>query len=156
MKIRIRVFFISTFFYFNCSLGQTGGLFIGKYDKAFTEKKLISYSCNFSNDTLIVKAYAKNETETIKLTFKKLIGGYMNCDFQEYIYDCSECYQTYIDQYLKFKMYGFKAISNDKYLSKYKFHTTLDINQNKMNLKLTFNYVDKTKDDYKKWYESLK
>lgn len=78
------------------------------------------------------------------------------CGFQEFTFDCSTCSAQHLKDVTN--SYGFKKVTENKYLSSYFWKTELEVIKNPESqecLILVFRYVDKSKRDYKEFYHSL-
>jgi hypothetical protein len=114
---------------------------------------------SLNGDTIVY--YNKNNVEGYRVKYilnLPPIEGTVEkfCGFQEFTFDCSPCSNKHLKDVLS--SYGFKKISENKYLSEYAWKTELEVLQNpesKECLILIFHYVDKPKKDYKALYKTL-
>ena len=161
MKIKTTVFlffFLSTIVEAQPSLK----VYIKYYELKETEKSfrkeekrgfVVPGSIFFEQDTLKATLRGK-ENIYLKATFK-LEEGY--CNYEEVLFDCQCAYES-LNDLLQQKWYGWKKISNSKYISKYSFQTELEIfGELKKGecLSIKLKYIDKSKAEYKIWYDAL-
>ena len=103
-------------------------------------------------DTLILKIDGK-ETISIKFTFK-LDKGY--CDYQRIDFSCDSCIINHMNEIINSKKYKWRKSNTDKYISKLKYQTELEIIRlNNICKRVIYRYVDKTKRDYEFNYTKL-
>jgi hypothetical protein len=76
------------------------------------------------------------------------------CDFEQTIFPCDSCSNQYIQRILEDKVYKWKKISENKYLSRPFWHIemTLSYNSYKFCNEVTFKYSNLDKAEYKKLY----
>ena len=115
---------------------------------------------SLNGDTIIY--YNKNNIEGYKVKYILNLPPTEGtedklCGFQEFTFDCSPCSNQHLKAVLS--SYGFRKVSENKYLSDYSWKTELEVLQNPENkecLRLIFYYVNKPKKEYKEFYKSLK
>ena len=144
----------------------------GFYDKKEILKELNKDLKKYSKRGFNVSLYESPNGDTIVYYNKNNVEGYkvkyiLNlppiegtaekyCGFQEFTFDCSPCSNKHLKDILS--SYGFKKLSENKYLSEYAWKTELEVLQNpesKECLILIFHYVDKSKKEYKALYKTL-
>ncbi len=105
-----------------------------------------------NGDTLILKITGK-ENIVISLTFH-LADRY--CDYQRIDFSCDSCTIDHLNEILNSKKIGWKKVSSDTYLSKWKLQTKMEIlRTGNICSTIIFRYFDKTKSEYKKEYRTL-
>jgi hypothetical protein len=127
---------------------------VKKIFKKDCRKNKCNLNLNQESDTLKVqiKGY---ESINYNLTFKSKDG---RCDYQELIVFCNECIEKHLIELLGMKMFDWKKIEENKYLSNYHFQTELNIERNDQSGKcliLRFYLIEKSRVDYKNYYKSL-
>lgn len=119
-----------------------------------------SYSESNNGDTVVF--FKKEKAEGVKVKYVFDIpppkGSKVKyCGIQEYYFDCSPCATTYLNEIIT--NCGFRKISDQKYLSNYFNQTELEVIKNSEATEcivLICRYVDKKKEDYQAFYDSLK
>jgi hypothetical protein len=105
-----------------------------------------------NGDTLILKINGK-EIIVISLTFN-LTDGY--CDFQRIDFSCDSCTIDHLNEILTSRKIGWKKISTDIYLSKWKLQTKMEIlRTSNICSTIIYRYFNKVKSEYKREYREL-
>ena len=128
-------------------------------EKGVRHKTVSSLQKKFDHDTLIYFIDKINDSFTIKFTFN-CIDSTRNqrfCDYQEYIFDCSQCSQAHLKNIIYVS--NFIPINDSTYLSTYLEKSKMLVkykNNNKDCMTLKLRTVDLDKEEYKELYKSLK
>jgi hypothetical protein len=105
-----------------------------------------------SGDTLVLEAKGKDNV-ILKYTFKLKNG---RCDFQSVDYECSHCAEKNVMRILNQAYLGWRKLGENKYLSNYFYQTELELIKNEDGtIRLVYQFVNKTKKEYKLWYKTL-
>ena len=105
-----------------------------------------------SGDTLVLVAKGKDDV-LLKYTFTLKNG---RCDFQTVDYRCISCAEKNVKGILKQGYLGWRKLGENKYLSNYFYQTELELIKNEDGtIRLVYQFVNKTKKEYKLWYKTL-
>lgn len=121
-------------------------------------KTIPSFTFNLTNDTLIYHVAHTTDAFTVKTTFNINVENKNYCYYQEYIFDCTPCSQKHLDYFLTNNCH-FLKISENKYLSNFKWKTEMEViykTANKDCVTVIFRHVDKPKQEYIAYYKTLR
>jgi hypothetical protein len=105
-----------------------------------------------SGDTLVLEGKGKDNV-ILKYTFKLKNG---RCDFQSVDYECAHCAEKNVKRILNQGYLGWRKLGENKYLSNYFYQTELELIKNEDGtIRLIYQFVNKTKKEYKLWYKTL-
>jgi len=120
-------------------------------------KKVITQSFNNKiADTLTYRVEHNTDGFTVKYTFNIKENEDEYCDFEQYIFDCGQCSQKHLKDFIK--LCEFRKKTDSVYMSNYFYKTEMALSykpDSKDCLVLTFKYIDLFKREYKKIYNNL-
>ena len=106
------------------------------------------------DDTLKIQIPGK-DSFTMNFLFDPILH---RCVFQEIIFSCNNCIDKHIKDLLNLKLYKWKKISENKYLSNYYKQTEMHIKTDKVSercLIIQFYLINKPRKEYIKYYKLL-
>ena len=78
------------------------------------------------------------------------------CTQQEIVTDCYDCAVKYLNTLIHTRIYGWRKIKENTYVSAYKVHTQLEVNfYTKESVSFIFTYTDMPSKEFKTWYYAL-
>jgi hypothetical protein len=108
-----------------------------------------------TSDTLIIIIQG-NEKVELRCTFN--VPYYKKCDYEELIIYCNQCIEKHISDVINYKPCQWKKISENRYLSNFRYKSEMNIFYNTLSDKcliIIFKLVKAEKKEYKKKYNSL-
>jgi len=164
----INVKFLTILYTLCCftSFSQKINVYVGFYDLEECKSKIkkefaVKDTCIYKNttDTLLAYFIKGNQSGDITFYFAGTDGATVSnyCTVQKITFDCPQCSEQALINLLHSKIYGWRKIEENKYVSNYKMHVLWDVIFDKEHtcMTLLFTYIDKPTREFKEWYNTL-